>query len=107
MDVLTDVLSTLELKGWLSSRRELAHPWRYDFAASRDSIFHLLSFGGGYLYVAGESAPRRVEDGGGVLFPQGPPHPLCGCLPYPPHQAGPLAHVRPRRAQVLSTHVQR
>ena len=40
MDVLTDVLNALELKGWLSSRRELAPPWRYDFAASRDSIFH-------------------------------------------------------------------
>ena len=29
MDLLTDVLNTLELKGWLSSRRELTSPWRY------------------------------------------------------------------------------
>lgn len=76
MDVLTDVLNTLELKGWLSSRRELASPWRYDFAPSRDSIFHVLNFGGAYLQVDGEDAPIRVEDGDVLLFPTGHPHSL-------------------------------
>jgi AraC-like DNA-binding protein len=76
MDVLTDVLNTLELKGWLSSRRELAPPWRYDFAASQDSMFHVLSFGGAYLQVEGEAEPIRVEDGDVVLFPTGHPHSL-------------------------------
>jgi AraC-like DNA-binding protein len=76
MDVLTDVLNTLELKGWLSSRRELAPPWRYDFAASKDSMFHVLNFGGAYLEVEGEAEPRRVEDGDVVLFPTGHPHSL-------------------------------
>ena len=76
MDVLTDVLNTLELKGWLSSRRELAPPWHYDFAASKDSMFHVLSFGGAYLQVEGEEEPIRVEDGDVVLFPTGHPHSL-------------------------------
>ncbi|MCB0125505.1 MAG: AraC family transcriptional regulator [Caldilineaceae bacterium] len=76
MDVLTDVLNTLEVKGWLSSRRELAPPWRYDFAPSKDSMFHALSFGGGYLQVEGEPAPIRVEDGDVILFPTGHPHSL-------------------------------
>jgi AraC-like DNA-binding protein len=76
MDVLTDVLNTLELKGWLSSRRELTPPWRYDFAASKDSMFHVLSFGGAYLHVEGEAEPIRVEDGDVVLFPTGHPHSL-------------------------------
>ena len=76
MDVLTDVLNTLELKGWLSSRRELTPPWRYDFAASKDSMFHVLSFGGGYLHVEGEVEPIRVEDGDVVLFPSGHAHSL-------------------------------
>lgn len=76
MDILTDVLNTLELKGWLSSRRELAPPWRYDFAASPDSMFHVLSFGGAYLQVEGEAEPIRVEDGDVVLFPTGHPHSL-------------------------------
>jgi AraC-like DNA-binding protein len=76
MDVLTDVLNTLELKGWLSSRRELTPPWRYDFAASKDSMFHVLGFGGAYLHIEGEAEPIRVEDGDVVLFPTGHPHAL-------------------------------
>ena len=76
MDVLTDVLSALELKGWLSSRRELVCPWRYDFAESKDSTFHVISFGGALLQVAGEARPRRLEDGDVVLFPTGHPHSL-------------------------------
>jgi AraC-like DNA-binding protein len=76
MDVLTDVLTTLELKGWLSSRRELIPPWRYDFAAIQDSMFHILISGGATLLVEGETEPIRVEDGDVVLFPTGHPHSL-------------------------------
>jgi AraC-like DNA-binding protein len=76
MDVLTDVLNSLELKGWLSSRRELAPPWRYDFAASKDCMFHVINYGGAYLEVEGEAEPIRVEDGDVVLFPTGHPHSL-------------------------------
>ncbi len=87
MDVLTDVLNTLELKGWLSSRRELTPPWRYDFAASQDSMFHVLSLGGGYLEVEGEAEPIRVEDGDVLLFPMGHPHSLYD------HPASPLTRL--------------
>ena len=76
MDVLTDVLTTLELKGWLSSRRELAPRWRYEFAPSKDSMFHVISHGGAYLQVEGEEAPIRVEDGDVLLFPTGHAHAL-------------------------------
>jgi AraC-like DNA-binding protein len=76
MDVLTDVLNTLELKGWLSSRREVAPPWRYDFAASKDSMFHVFNYGGAYLQVEGEAEPIRIEDGDVLLFPTGHPHSL-------------------------------
>jgi len=76
MDVLTDVLNTLELKGWLSSRRELAPGWRYDFAPSKDSIFHVISHGGAYLQVEGEPEAMRVDDGDVLLFPTGHPHAL-------------------------------
>ncbi len=76
MDVLTDVLNTFELKGWLSSRRELAAPWRYDFAASKDSMFHVVSYGGAYLQVEGAVESVRVEDGDVVLFTTGHPHSL-------------------------------
>ncbi len=76
MDVLTDVLRTFELKGWLSSRRELASPWRYDFAPSKDSVFHILAFGEAHLEVEGEAEPILVENGDVLLFPTGHPHTL-------------------------------
>jgi AraC-like DNA-binding protein len=76
MDVLTDVLNTLEVKGWLSSRRELTPPWRYDFAASEDSMFHVMNYGRAYLHVEEASEPIQVEDGDVVLFPTGHPHSL-------------------------------
>jgi hypothetical protein len=31
MDVLTDVLNALELKGQITARRALVPPWRYNF----------------------------------------------------------------------------
>jgi hypothetical protein len=63
MDVLTDVRNTLELKGWLSSSIEVTTSRRFDSAASRDSTFHVLNFGGGYLYVEGEPPPRQAREG--------------------------------------------
>ena len=83
MDVLTDVLNALELKGWISARRELTPPWRYDFAASQDMIFHLLSSGGCYLSVEGDPTPLRVEDGAVLLFPFGHAHSICDELTSP------------------------
>ncbi|GLV54255.1 AraC family transcriptional regulator [Dictyobacter sp. S3.2.2.5] len=84
MDVLTDVLNTLELKGWISARRILIPPWRYAFAASHDMIFHLLgSFGGGYLTLEGDSTPLRVEDGAVLLFPFGHAHAIGDQLTSP------------------------
>ncbi|HLZ58631.1 MAG TPA: AraC family transcriptional regulator [Ktedonosporobacter sp.] len=74
MDVLTDVLNALELKGWISARRKLDPPWRYNFAASQDMIFHLLGSVSGYLSFEGDPTPLRVEDGAVLLFPFGHAH---------------------------------
>lgn len=84
MDVLTDVLNALELKGSITARRALVPPWRYHFAASHDMIFHLLSSGGGYLSFAGDpTPPMRVEGGGVLLFPFGQAHSICDELTSP------------------------
>jgi hypothetical protein len=64
MDVLTDVLDALELKGSISARKALVPPWRYTFAASRDMVFHLLGCGmhaqtgGGHLVLEGDPPYR-------------------------------------------------
>ena len=86
MDVLTEVLDALELKGCISARRALVPPWRYNFAASQDMIFHLLSSGGGYLTIEGEQEPVRIDDGGVLLFPFGHAHSICDDLTSPLNQ---------------------
>jgi hypothetical protein len=40
------VLGVLELKGWISARRELVPPWRYQFSASQDMIYEMGEFTG-------------------------------------------------------------
>ncbi len=101
VDVLTDVLNALDLKGWLSSRTEIAPPWRFDFAASRDSTFHILNFGGGYVCVDGEPAPRRVEDGDVMVFPYGHAHTICDELASPLTKAAPLDYDAHRAYDVF------
>lgn len=87
MDVLTDVLDVLELRGWLSSRTEMTAGWRFAFAESSDMIFHILLNSCGYLLVEGESEPRRLEDGDVVLLPHGHRHTICD------HPVSPLTHT--------------
>jgi AraC-like DNA-binding protein len=83
VDVLTDMLDALELKGRITARRALVPPWRYNFAASRDMICHLLSGGGGYLTLEGDLTPLRVEDGAVLLFPFGTAHTIADALMSP------------------------
>jgi AraC-like DNA-binding protein len=84
MDVLTDVLNALELKGWFTPLTEVTAPWRFDYLASKDSIFHIFNFGGGYLRVEGKVMPWRVEDGDVVILPHGHAHTICDELTSPP-----------------------
>lgn len=100
MDVLTDVLNVLELKGWLSSRVEVAPPWRMHFAASRDCTFHILNFGGGYLSIEGEATPLRVEDGDVLIFPFGHAHAICDELTSPVTKVSHLDYDAHREYQV-------
>jgi AraC-like DNA-binding protein len=101
VDVLTDVLNSLELKGWLHSRTEVASPWRFDFVASRDSTFHILSSGGGYLWIEGDPRPVRVEDGDIVMLPHGHAHTLSDELSSLLTQTVNLDYHASREYQVL------
>ncbi len=101
MDVLTDVLNALELKGWLHSRTEMATPWRFAFAASRDMIFHILTRGAGYLCVEGEATPLRVGDGDVIVFPHGHAHMICDELVSPATHAVHLDYDAHREYQVF------
>lgn len=101
MDILTDVLNTLELRGWLCSRTEIAAPWRFHFAASQDSIFHIFNFGGGYLCVEGEPAPLPVKDGDVIVLPYGHAHTICDELTSPLTKAAHLDYDEHREYEVF------
>jgi AraC-like DNA-binding protein len=101
MDVLTDVLHALELKGWLHSRMEMALPWRFDFLASQDSIFHLLCVGRGYLRVEGEPTPLQVEEGDVLVFPFGHAHSIGDELSSPLTRTVQLAYDASREYQIF------
>jgi AraC-like DNA-binding protein len=101
MDVLTDVLDSLELKGWLSSRTETAPPWRFEFGTSQDMIFHILLNSGGYLYVDGETTPRRIEDGDVMLLPHGHAHTICDTPASPLTQALTLSYEAYREKRLF------
>jgi AraC-like DNA-binding protein len=100
MDVLTDVLDALELKGCISARRALVPPWRYNFAASQDMIFHLLSSGGGYLTIEGEQEPMRIDGGGVLLFPFGHAHSICDDPTSPLNQVLQVAYSEQREYRI-------
>jgi AraC-like DNA-binding protein len=101
MDVLAEVLNSLELRGWLHSRTEAAAPWRFDFAASPDAIFHILSRGSGYLTIDGEPGSLRVEDGDVVMLPHGHAHTICDEPSAPLTQAVHLDYHPNREYQVF------
>lgn len=83
MDVLTDILTALELRGWLSSRTEMTRSWRFEFEASPDITFHILKFGSGYVWVEGEETPIKVGDGDVVVFPHGHGHTIADASTSP------------------------
>src|SRR5947208_1177457 len=83
MDVLTDILTALELKGWLSSRTEMTRSWKFEFEASPDITFHILKFGTGYVWVDGDETPVKVGDGDVVVFPHGQAHTIADAITSP------------------------
>jgi AraC-like DNA-binding protein len=103
MDVLAEVLDALELKGCISARRALVPPWRYNFAASQDMIFHLLSSGGGNLTIEGEQTPVRIDGGGVLLFPFGHAHSICDDLSSPLNQVLHVAYSEQREYRFPSS----
>lgn len=107
MDALTDMLGTLELKGWLSSRRELTPRWRVAFLASSDSVFHMLRFGAGYIFIEGHDQPLEVGQGDVVFFPRGHAHTICDDQAAPLSYTVPLDHTMGQPYEVFPSAGQR
>lgn len=77
MDVLSDVLGALRLKGTLYFSTELGKPWGIRVPGyGRVARFHLVVRGGCWVRVVPDGEPERLESGDLVLIPHGSEHHL-------------------------------
>ena len=72
MDVLTDVLSILRLRGEMYFRTEFYGTWGVTLPADRNTIrFHLVVQGQCWISVAGDNEPILLREGDFALVPHG------------------------------------
>lgn len=72
MDVLTDVLSNLRLRGQMYFRTEFVGRWGVSLPADRQTIrFHLVVQGECWVAVQGGGEPIRLREGDFALVPHG------------------------------------
>ena len=75
MDILTDVLERVRLKGTVLFHYEFGRPWSVALPRSPDAIFHYLSRGS--ASIALEERPTiQMAEGDFVLVVHGEPHVL-------------------------------
>ena len=84
MDVLTDVLYSLRLKGSLYCRSELSAPWALPFLKHEAAVFHVVERGECWLKLDDEPAPLRLSSGDVVLLPLGTAHQVGDAPTSPP-----------------------
>lgn len=76
MDVLTDLLDRIRLKGTLLFHYELSRPWSIALPRFPDAVFHYLSRGSTIL-VPEKGPALRMAAGDFVLVSRGQPHVTC------------------------------
>lgn len=81
MDVLSDILSALRLRGTLYFTTDFRQPWGVQVPPfKRVARFHLIVRGGCWVRVANVAEPIRLETGDLILIPHGAEHRI-SCLP--------------------------
>jgi AraC-like DNA-binding protein len=76
MDVLTDLIDTLRLRGTAYCRTELTAPWGIELPPSAVAHFHVVQEGSCWIQLADESAGTRLNAGDLVVIPHGRGHRL-------------------------------
>lgn len=77
MDVLSDILDALRLRGTLYFSTELSRPWGVRVPAlERVARFHLVVRGSCWVRVTGEKEPVHLQSGDLALIPHGAEHVL-------------------------------
>jgi AraC-like DNA-binding protein len=73
MDPLSDVLSLLKLRSYVSGGFDVRGDWALQFGSFDGIKFHAVLRGQGWLCVDGEPEPVRVSEGECFLLPRGKP----------------------------------
>ena len=76
MDVLSDVLGKLRLRGSVFLNAEFRDPWGMDIPGGNLGILHIMTQGSCWLRQSEADAPIRLNSGDLVLLPKGDPHSL-------------------------------
>lgn len=96
LDLLSDILTRLSLRGTLYFRTSFTEPWGVRVPAFRDvARFHFAHRGEALVRVAGVSVPVHLAQGDLILIPHGAAHVLC-CRHTGPDEALPLDDVLSR-----------
>jgi AraC-like DNA-binding protein len=75
LDVLSDVLGVLRLRGQVYCRMELSAPWGLSFTAEQ-AQFHIVERGACLLQLAGATDPIALAEGDLAILPHGRGHRL-------------------------------
>src|SRR5262245_40151919 len=77
-DLLSDVLSTLRLRGRIFRQGNYCGPWALDGTGATGTIFHLIGRGQAWVHRKGSREPLIVRGGDLVMFPHADWHQLTG-----------------------------
>ncbi len=80
MDVLSDVLRQLRLKGSIFLHAEFQAPWGIEIPQDHVAILHIMTYGSCWLKKSGQDHAIHLSSGDLVLFPRGDAH----CLLHSP-----------------------
>jgi AraC-like DNA-binding protein len=100
MDVLTDVLNSLRLRGTLYCRSELRAPWGLYFGRTRVATFHVVDHGNCWLRLDGQSESTPLAGGDLIVLPQGCGHLISDQPDSPVEATIQLDHNVPPECQV-------
>jgi AraC-like DNA-binding protein len=82
MDILSQVLATMQLRGSVLALFHVSEPWGVDCESATGMVFHYIAEGRCWLTIEGRE-PVRMEAGQVVLLPRWPPHVLSWPQPAP------------------------
>ena len=102
MDLLTDILTTLRLRGTVYFHADFHSPWGMDIKGGQYANFHIVTAGRCWVRWCDDQDPLILEDGDLVVFPHGHRHVICdnrNCVAEPAEKM--LANSRPGKGGKL------